>query len=99
MAENLLQVDEEKCIGCRACSRASQGDIRIEEDGAKRVITFPLVSGDCAVELCPAGALSLVEAEAKAKDQAEPCFKDAAVGEQAPTEPDEALPTGRHEVR
>lgn len=73
MAENQLQVDEEKCIGCRACSRASQGDIRIEEGGAKRVITFPLVSGDWgdrAVESCPAGALSLVEAEAKAKAKA-----------------------------
>jgi ferredoxin len=61
--KRLLIVDEERCIGCRACSSVCPVDLIALTDGeGERILTFPVVCGeDCqqCAQVCPEEAISL----------------------------------------
>ena len=70
MVRKIIQIDEEKCNGCRACAEAChEGAIGMVE-GKARLLRDDYCDGlgDC-LPACPTGAISFVEREAATYDE------------------------------
>jgi len=71
MIRKIIEIDEEKCIGCGACADACHEGAIAMVDGKAKLMRDDYCDGlgDC-LPTCPTGAISFVEREAKAYDEA-----------------------------
>ena len=71
MVRRIIEIDEEKCIGCGACADAChEGAIQMVEGKAKLIRDdYCDGLGDC-LPACPVNAITFVEREAAAYDEA-----------------------------
>ena len=70
MVRQIINIDEEKCIGCGKCAAACHESAIEIVDGKARLIRDDYCDGlgNCLPE-CPAGAISFVEREAAEYDE------------------------------
>ncbi len=71
MIRKIIEIDEEKCVGCGACADACHEGAIAMVDGKAKLMRDDYCDGlgDC-LPTCPTGAISFVEREAKAYDEA-----------------------------
>lgn len=71
MIRKIIEIDEEKCIGCGACAAACHEGAIGMVDGKAKLLRDDYCDGlgDC-LPTCPTGAISFVEREAAAYDEA-----------------------------
>lgn len=71
MIRKIIEIDEDKCVGCGACADACHEGAIAMVDGKAKLMRDDYCDGlgDC-LPTCPTGAISFVEREAKAYDEA-----------------------------
>lgn len=71
MIRKIIEIDEEKCVGCGACAEACHEGAIAMVDGKAKLMRDDYCDGlgDC-LPTCPTGAISFVEREASAYDEA-----------------------------
>lgn len=71
MIRKIIEIDEEKCIGCGACAAACHEGAIGMVDGKAKLLRDDYCDGlgDC-LPTCPTGAISFVEREVAAYDEA-----------------------------
>ena len=71
MVRRIIQIDEEKCVGCGACADACHEGAIGMIDGKAKLLRDDYCDGlgDC-LPSCPTGAITFVEREAAAYDEA-----------------------------
>ena len=71
MIRRIIEIDEEKCVGCGACADACHEGAIAMVDGKAKLMRDDYCDGlgDC-LPTCPTGAISFVEREAAAYDEA-----------------------------
>ena len=71
MIRRIIQIDEEKCNGCGACAAACHESASGMVDGKAKLLRDDYCDGlgDC-LPACPTGAITFVEREAAAYDEA-----------------------------
>ena len=70
MIRKIIQIDEEKCVGCGACAKACHEGAIEMKDGKAKLVRDDYCDGlgDC-LPSCPVNAISFVEREAAAYDE------------------------------
>ena len=71
MIRRIIQIDEEKCNGCGACAAACHESAIGMEDGKAKLLRDDYCDGlGDFLQACPTGAITFVEREAAAYDEA-----------------------------